>query len=117
MADHSAEPGPPGGFVVDRRGVPTSHAAYQLLEWLFDHRRQIAHVSEIAKALKLPRELVGRMCRQLKLLDMVVEMPPQSRKFRYHLGCWDVDLQAAVETAMVDYQMRGHPDLPDRPAA
>lgn len=117
MADDQAGQGPPIGFVIDRRGVPTSHAAYDLIEWLFNHRGRCAHLSEIAKDLKLPQSLIQSMCRQLKLLDMVLEEPALSRRFRYHLDCWDFELQAAVETALLDYQMRGHPGLPDRPAA
>lgn len=115
MPDHKAGQGPPAGFVVDRRGIPTSHAAYKLLQWLFDHRGQNALIAEVAQAIGLPVETVESMCRQLKLLDMVLEEPPLSHRYRYHLDCWDVELQAAVESAMVDYQMHGHSGLPDGP--
>jgi len=103
-------------FVLDGGGLPTSHAAYRLVSWLFDHRDQAAHISEISETLRLPQSTVRTMCRQLELLGLVVEEPRASYKYRYHLRCHDFELQAKVESAIVDYHARGRVGLPDLPS-
>jgi len=97
-------------FPVDGDGNPTSAAAYGVITWLFRHRDQQHHVDDLASDLSLPLAVVATICRRLTLVDLLLENPPHSRTYRYNLKCWDTELQAKVESALVDCQP--HPPAP-----
>lgn len=103
-------------FPVDGEGIPTSDAAYQVLQHLFAGRHQTHTPEEIGEKLLLHRELVRCMCRQFEVVDLVTQEPAGSGRYRYRLDSENVELQRKVEIALLDYPSRSaqlnRPPLP-----
>lgn len=84
-------------------------AAFELISHLFRNHNRAEHVEQIAAQLALHPELVYIMCRHLELVELVVQEPPASRRFRYDVRSPNVEVQAKVEAALLDYQPRLDP--------
>lgn len=103
-------------FPIDGNGVPTSDAAYQLLLHLFENRDRTVRSEDIAEVLGLHRELVQTMCRQLELVFLVFQSPPASGEYQYALHTRNSDLQAKVESSLIDYpSVAARQGLPAQP--
>jgi len=89
-------------FPIDREGKPTSDAAYRIIRYLFENR-QNSHASErMGRALLLHPELVWCICRQLEFVDVVLQDPAGSGRYRYALASRYSELQAKVEVSLID---------------
>jgi hypothetical protein len=111
MSQQQSRPRRINSYPIDARGVPTSRAAYYLIQWLFTNRGRAHSVQEIAKATYVPADAVGTMCRQLRLGDMLCEEPLGERRYRYNLQCLDWELQAKVEAAITSCSAEHLPEL------
>jgi hypothetical protein len=69
---------------------------------LFQRRDQAHHVEELGIVLGSPVSEVSLMCRKLRLVDILTEDPPGSQRFRYNLGCANIELQAGLESSLVE---------------
>lgn len=104
-------------FPIDAEGQPTSDAAYRLIRYLFEHRDHAFAAGQLANELVLHPELVRCTCRQLELIDLVLQEPPASGRFRYCLHSRNTDLQAKVEAALIEFPARvADLSLPNPPA-
>ncbi len=101
-------------FVLDSKRRLSTKAAYKLTAWLFEHRNQATDVSTISHAIRVPVNYVRTMCRQLEILDILAEEPLLSLQYRYNVNCWDVELQAAIESLLIDSDVDGLPEFPAR---
>jgi hypothetical protein len=93
-------------FPIDSDGSPASDAAFSIITWLFRNNRRAQSVADLARILRLPQELIATICRRLKFVDVLTEDPPESRRYKYNLRCWDIDLQSKVEKSLLDYSER-----------
>ena len=65
-------------FPVDKEGIATSDAAYQLIRYPFENHHWAHAIPQMADALVLHPELVRCMCRQLELIDLVFRNHPKA---------------------------------------
>lgn len=90
-------------FPIDGDGIPTSDAAYQLIQFLFDHRNEAFSPEELGKSLLLHPALVRCMCRQLLGVRLLSQEPHGANRFRYLVDSPNMALQINVENALLEY--------------
>src|SRR4051794_19659752 len=93
-------------FPIDGSGTPTSHVAYLLIVKLFQEQRVNHRVRDLAMHIALPIDVTDIMCQQLASVDIVTEVSPYSRIYRYNRDCTNEDLQSGVEMGLLDFSRR-----------
>lgn len=93
-------------FPLEANGLPSSWGAYRLIRRLFSQPRVEHSIADLAEHSYLASEDVELMCSQLHALDIVHEVKPYSGKYRYNLQSINNELQAKMETALLDFPHR-----------
>ena len=103
-------------FPVTGAGVPTSIAAYNVIEWFFRHRGKTFLPNDLVEPLGLHVELVALMCIQLRTIDYIIRDVKDVERFRYNLNSSNSEFQGKTETVLLDgprvVRELGYPNLP-----
>ncbi len=89
-------------FPIDGNGMPTSEAAFHVIQFLFHRHRDAFATQQIADQLNLPHRIVLTICRQLSITDLLVQQNGIAQ-YRYNINSENGELQDRVERALIDF--------------
>jgi hypothetical protein len=96
-------------FPVDEEGRPTTYLSYRLLKTLFSQPRRQYTTEELSEVLASMEYEIEVMLKQLALVDIVQQDPSSPRSYRYNLSSRNVEMQANLETFLLDVELEGLP--------
>ena len=89
-------------FPVDGNGAPTSDISHQLLSIFFSSPAETFAADELAQELSIPQELIELLCRQLEIVFVLRQDPPESYRFTLsHPDERNVQLRRKISAQLV----------------
>jgi hypothetical protein len=89
-------------FPLDADGEPTSQLAIAVIRKLFTERNRQHSVAGLAAQIDAPFDLVRILCTQLTAARIIRSVPGAYCCYQYDLNSPLVELQAAVERAILE---------------
>lgn len=101
--------GPSDILATDARGRPTTYLSFMILKTTFSEPNRWFTAEELTKLLSAKYTHTERICRGLKLVDLLSENDSQPGEYRYNLNCKNVEMQTGFENFLVDVQLEALP--------
>jgi len=98
---------------VDGTGTPTSDLSHQLLTRFFEHQHRVYPVKRLSREFFLEQELVNLVCRQLEMLFVLRQDPPESRRYRLSTEPYNLQLREKIKAVLAKERLGAV--VPSRP--